>query len=219
MILQIYNRLRRISMKIQFGITLTPDHVFGSFLLGWVVFGIVWLNFYLQSLFEESQESILRSRGLNVTNKSPLFFCVVPYDDCLCSVLSNISNTSEKCITNVELVGNRILPLISFLLQIFLVRELFSLSTDHRRVIIYALWTASTVVFIGMTTSIYLSSCYHAYITVILYLTGASLCLLSSHNLLIYRDYMTSVSNQNIIVIVHKSERTNSADKSWQELL
>jgi hypothetical protein len=206
-------------MKIQFGTKRTPIDVFHTLVLGCVLFAIVWFNANLQYRLGESQESIVDSRGLNVTHISIYSYCELPYNDCLCTVLSNRSNTSEKCITNVQLVGSRILPLITFWLQIYLVRALFSLHTAHRRVIIYALWITSIFIFIIMTISIYWSSCFQVHITFILYCTGALLWFLSCHNQLINLDNESSASNRNITVTVHPSERPNQATRSWQELL
>jgi hypothetical protein len=200
-------------MKIKYGTTLTSYHMLRAFFLGCVVFAIVWFNLSLQNLLGESQESILRSRGLNVTHTSTILYCDLPYDDCLCSVLLNKSDTSQNCITYVQLVESRILPLVSFFLQIFLVRELFSLSADRHRVFIYALWIASIFTFIGMTICIYWSSCYHVYITVTMYWTGASLCFLSVYNVLVNGDRVPFSSNPNQIIIAHRSEKNNNASK------
>jgi hypothetical protein len=202
-------------MKIQFGTALTTHHIAGVTLSSCLVFAIGWFNGQLINRFSESQVSILRARGLNVTYKSPLFSCGLPYDDYLCSILLNKSYTSEKCITNVQLLVSRILLLISFIFQIFLIRELFSFSGDHRRVIIYTLWIVSIFIFVIMTIYIYWSSCFHAYINLILFLTGGSLCFLSMHNLLVNIDRMpSSSSNHNQAIITHRSEETDNENRA-----
>jgi hypothetical protein len=206
-------------MKIQFGTPLTSNHLYGTFFFGCVIVAIIWFNLHLQSLLAKSEKSIIKSRGLNVTHISSLLYCDLPYDDCLCSVLSNKSNISEKCITYVQLEGSRILPFISFFAQICLIRELFSLSGNYRRVIIYVLWIVSILIFVGIKIGIYWSACYHVYITAALYLTGASLCLLSFHNLTVGTDRMDSISNHNQVIVPHRSEATNNESRSWLELL
>jgi len=153
-----------------------------------------------------------------VTYSSSLFYCDLSYDDCLSPVLLNKSDTSKKCITNVQLVVSRILPLISFLLQIFLVRELFSLSGDHHHVVIYALWIASMIIFIGMIVTIYLSSFYHDYITIMLYWTGSLLILLSFHNMITGVERLPSSSHGNKIVVIHRSKRNHNLTRAWEEL-
>jgi len=204
-------------MKIHYGTILTTYYVFGAMLLGCVVFAIGCFNMYLQRLLGESEESILHSRGLNVTRGSEILYCFLPYDDCLCSVLSNKSNASENCITYDQLVGSRILPLVSFFLQIFLVRELFSLSGDHRIVAIFVLWIASILTFLGMIISIFWSSCYQAHISFTLFVTGEVWCGLSFHNMLYNAERIPS-SRDNKIVPVYGSKRNDKVSRAWQEL-
>jgi hypothetical protein len=206
-------------MKIQFGTRLTSCHAFKAFFLGFSLCIIGVFNVCFHNFFGKWEKSILQSRNINVTRRLDVFFCDLPYDDCLCSVLSNKSDTSDNCITYAKLVASRFLPLVSFILQIFLIRELFSFNADRPRVGIYALWIASIFTFIGLTISIYWSSCYHAYISFILYVTGLSLALLSMHNSLVVHDHLRSSFNCNQIVVVQKSEKDNKGDKSWQELI
>jgi hypothetical protein len=206
-------------MKIQFGTATKTHPMVTVFFLGCLGFTISWFNASLLTFFGKSEKSILHSRKLNVTHKPDIFYCDLPYDDYLCSVLLNKSNTSGNCISYDQLVVSRILPLISFFLQIYLVRELFSLITDHRRLITYALWIASIFTFISMIISIYWSSCYHVYITSILFVTSGLLLLLSLHNIIVNAERERSSSNRNQIIIAHRPERTNNANRSWLELL
>ncbi len=206
-------------MKIQFGIKQTSWVSFGTFIFGCVTVVIAFFNLNHQHSLGESQQRIANSRGLNVTHTSPFFCCEIPYKDCLCSVISKRSNTSEMCITNVQLASSHILSSISFWLQFYLVRTLCSLHTVHRRVIIYALWITSIFPFIIMTISIYWSSCFQIYTAFILYLTGGTVLMLTFHNYIINHDDDFPISNSNITIAVQPSETTNVAKKSWQELL
>lgn len=112
------------------------------------------------------------------TTSAFFFYCNLPFNDCLCSVISNKSDTSDKCITYAALVGSRILPMISFFLQIILVREIFSFSTDCPRIVIFTLWITSIFAFIGIPISIYWNDCFQVYITIILMFTGMLLSTL-----------------------------------------
>ncbi|CAF4078920.1 unnamed protein product [Adineta steineri] len=56
--------------------------------------------------------------------------------------------------------------------EICLAQELFSLSGDHKHLLICALWITSIFVLIGIVALIYRSSCCHGYTLGILYLTG-----------------------------------------------
>jgi hypothetical protein len=197
---------------------------FRQLFLAFAIFGVCWFNVDLHRILGECEKAILQSRGLNVTDTSPLLYCQLPFDECLCSVLSNKSHTSEKCVTKIQLISSRILPLISFVLEICLVREFFSLNGDYRRVIIYVLWIASIFIFVGMTIGIYWSSCYHVCITLSVSGTNILFCYLSLHNVLdgpdsMHPDPIHPVSNCNQVIIPHESESTNSESRSWQHLL
>lgn len=200
-------------MKIQFGTITSVEDACYTFLFGCVVFAISFFNIHHQSQFADAEESILRLRGLNITHISPLLYCDLPYDDCLCPVLLNKSDNSEMCITDIELVGSRILPLVSFFLQICLVRKLFSLNADHRCVVIYAIWIVSIFTCIGMTICIYWSSCYHISITFTLLLTGSILWFLSLYNMAVSSEGIPSSGNK--IADVHSLGRNRKSNRAW----
>jgi hypothetical protein len=206
-------------MKIRYGTNPTDYYTSRAFILGCVLYSIFWYESSLQYLFGECQESIAQSRGLNVTKIPTVLYCEFPNEYCLCPVSLNTSNSSETCITNVQLVVSRTLPLFSYFLHIILVRELFSLSGNHRRFIIYVLWVISIFIFTGITISIYWSSCSQVYLTGIQGFTAGLLTFLSFHNFINGLEYQDSRSNHNRADIVHSSERINREKTLWKELL
>ena len=135
------------------------------FLLGALVFFNALLGAYLHIIFGIVEKSILPSRSITVTNSPNIFFCDLPYTICLCSHSTEKTSILNDCINHVQLVISRISPLLSHLIQIFLIQKLFSLHGDRRRVIVCALWIASLFTFIGITICIHWSSCYHSYIS------------------------------------------------------
>jgi hypothetical protein len=198
-------------MKIQYGATMDMGRAAGIFFLGFVTFGVSYYNSYLHCLFGQAETSILLSRGLNVPRIAEALICDLPYDDCRCLVVSNATEKSEKCITYGQLVVSRILPLVSFFLQIILTRELFSFSGNYRRVLVYSLWIASIFIFICITIGIYYSSCYHVYITGTLFATGEVFCFIGVHNLIRNDDHQKSISDQRTQMrISRKSEKTKN---------
>jgi len=206
-------------MRIKYDTRLTSYHTITAFSLGWLLFFIICFNAHLQYLLGESEKSILQSRNITITQRPTIFYCELPYDDCLCSVISNQTNTSDKCVSFAVLVGSRVLSLISFLFQIALVREILSISTDRPSAVIYTLWIICLFAFIGMIISIHWNSCYHAYIILTLFGTGELLFLLSCHNVIIGNDRDRSISNRNQVIIPHRSETTNNESRSLLELL
>jgi len=218
MFLQIFNRLRQISIKIEFGSPFTVYHLAGILIVGSSVCPIAAYNLYLQTFLGDAAESIVHLRRLNITHFSPLFYCDLPYDDYLCSILSNKSNSSENCIPTIHLLGSRILTLVSVFFQIFILHEIFSLNTVHRRVIKNALMMASIYTFIFITIIIHWSSCSHLYLTLILYFTGAPVCFLAIHNTLSNPNSFSSPSYNNQSVVVDKWNRNRTATRAQQEL-
>jgi hypothetical protein len=206
-------------MKIRYGTNPTDYYTSRAFILGCVLCSLFVYQSVLQNLLGECQESLAHSRGLNITKFSRVLYCEFPSEYCLCPVSLNTSNSSEKCVTNVQLMVSRTLPLFSYFLHIILVRELFSLSGNHRRFIIYVLWVISIFIFTGITISIYWSSCSQAYIPLIQGFTGGLLAFLSVHNLLTSLEHQNSPSNHNRTDVVHSSEIINREKTFWKELL
>jgi len=71
-------------------------------------------------------------RMSNVTLVKANLYCDIPYDNCRCSVIS-----TKYCLTNKHLKIGRILPLVLIVLEVYLIRELVSLSGDHINVLVY----------------------------------------------------------------------------------
>jgi hypothetical protein len=206
-------------MRIKYGTPLTSRHAWRACYLGFLVYIVIISNGNLQSFIGEAEKSILESRNTTLTQRLPFLYCNLPFNDCLCSVVSNKSDTSDKCITYAVLVGSRILPMISFFLQIVLVRDIFSFSTDCPRIVIFTLWITSIFAFIGIPISIYWNDCFQVYITLILMFTGMLLSALGIYNVIIVHSYHVANLNRNQAVVVENSEKDNKGEKSWQELI
>lgn len=198
-----------IPIKIRFGTPLTHWHGCGVFFSGCLMFAIVCYNAELQNRLGEAGRSILHSRGVNETKVPPLFFCDIPYNECLCSVLSNKSQNSEKCVPYNQLAVSRVLPLISFFLQIILIQQLFSFNAECSCLMSNILWASALLIFIGMAISIYSSSCYHARITGILLYTGGLVCFLTLYNFILCVDHFNYSAQRNKRVISRVSIRCN----------
>ncbi|CAF1296159.1 unnamed protein product [Adineta steineri] len=136
---------------------------------GYAMVLFMFLTTQLDTLYnlKTSHEVIFKLRIRNVTSNETNLYCDIPYDDCRCSVVS-----VKYCLTDARLKFSRIVPIVLFVLQICLAQELFSLSGDHKHLLICALWITSIFVLIGIVALIYRSSCCHGYTLGILYLTG-----------------------------------------------
>lgn len=206
-------------MRMKYGTPLTSSHACKAFLLGFFLYNVILTNLNLQKFIGDSEKSILQSRNTTLTQRPTIFYCNIPFNDCLCSVISNKSDTSVECITYAVLVGSRILPKFSFFLQILLTREIFSFSTDCPRIVIFTLWITSIFAFIGISISIYWNDCFQAYIAIIVSFTGVVLSALGMYNMKIYLAHYDANLNRNQVAVVEKSEKDNKGEKSWQELI
>jgi hypothetical protein len=130
---------------------------------------------HLENLFQNSRESIFPSSKPNGTLSSVLLQCSIPYDECRCSVLSNRSDSSIKCITDVEAMTGHVLPLVLYGLQLYLIREFFSFKGSYAFIFIDIFRITAFGVFAEIATMAHGSSCFHFYTCVTICSTG--ICL------------------------------------------
>jgi len=205
-------------MKIKFGTTL--DNVIRAELLSIVLFFFSGcLYFKIQDGLDKSHRSFLRSRAPNVTSVNIHFFCGIPYDDCLCSVQSTTNKHLKYCLTDNFLMGSRIFPLVSFVLQICLIQHLFSFNGKHVRIIVYVLWITSVFIFIIIANGIYRSSCFHRYINGIFCCINMLLFLFMFLDLLNYKNIDRCSRNDLNTVNDQILEKINNDPISCQELV
>ncbi|CAF2213914.1 unnamed protein product [Rotaria magnacalcarata] len=123
----------------------------------------------------EIQKSVFMFRESNVTNVKLNMYNNIPYEDCRCKVVP-----VESCLTDEELKYTRIIPLVLFLLQIYLLKDILSLHQDRRYSLLNLYWIVSIFVFFCFLIIIYLSSYDYSTITRMLICTGQFLFLYSS---------------------------------------
>jgi hypothetical protein len=206
-------------MKIRFGTT-TPDGWCLPLLLHYFGLTVLAISTFLLQPSNECHKLSVHSQISNLTSSTnDNSFCNVHYEKCLCSVLSNKTQNSENCITNIELQCSRILPLVAFLFQICLLREVFTLTGNFNRKLIYIAWIASLFIFIALAIGIYWSSCYQFYITGVILLLWLPLGLLAAHNLTLHNIREEDLRHERFYTRLYRSESNEKKVKSWQELL
>lgn len=206
-------------LGIKLGTRLSARHACGAFYLSLLVFFSGMVTGYYHNVFGALEKTILQSRNMNMTERVDAFFCDLSYTDCLCSRSTNESSSSHNCITSTQLTITRVLPLVSFLGQIYLIRMLFSFTGDQRHLVTYTLWILSIFIFIAITIGIHWSSCYHAYVSYIIFVTACVLLSLSMRNVLIVHRHFVFQSNRTQVAIVSKLETDAKESKPWQELI
>jgi hypothetical protein len=161
-------------MRIIFGIN--AENGVRSVLYGGAILVLTLTQLEYLNKLDRCQKSIFMSRMPNVTSIDTNLYCDIPYQNCLCSIVSQ-----KYCLTHEQLKISRILPLVLFVLQVYLIRQLFSLSGDHVSFLVHVSWIASVLSFIGILVIVYRNSCYFDFIATILCCTGYALFFLISY--------------------------------------
>jgi hypothetical protein len=158
-------------------------------LLGGILFLIIgFLGLEIRIVLDNSHEALLHSSMSNMTSIKIGIFCGIPYDDCRCSVQSTKNIHLEYCLTDNFLMISRLHPLVSFVFQIFLIRDLFTFSGKHIRFVVYVLWAISLFIFFIIADGIYRNSCFHRYISLFLHGTGGGLFMFVLYDILYRKD-------------------------------
>ena len=99
------------------------------------------------------------------------------YQTCLCDPAVNVTHDPNICLGNLQLQSARILPLVSFVLQCFSIRELFTLVAGCKHTIVRVAWAISPFILIAIRLAIYADKCYHLVTITSLFLTSGALML------------------------------------------
>jgi hypothetical protein len=142
-----------------------PAVAYGIFI---VIF--IYIQYQNISILEKSQKSVFMLQMPNVTLVQPHLYCGISYDHCQCSIVS-----VKHCLTDVQIKIGRISPLVLFVLQVYLIRELLSLSRDYTFSLVYSTWITCLLIFIGILVIVYRYPCFYEHTVKILCTTG---CLL-----------------------------------------
>ena len=109
------------------------------------------------------RNSILSLPVTKMTLNNSLSQCNIPYEECRCSVSSDKFNNSKNCITDIQAMGSHILPPISFVLQLYVIYDLFSFSSagGYWNILLGILWLIALFVFIIVAIRMHGISCLY----------------------------------------------------------
>ncbi len=141
---------------------------FLSMVLILLLCGFVWLHGH----YRNSRESLFPLPSRNITHISDQDRCDIPYDNCRCSVISNKSNESIKCITDIAAMAGHLLPLVSYALQIYGISTLFSFTGYYSQLLTDIFWIIALFVFVIIAIAVHGSSCLHYYTSLIIAVDG-----------------------------------------------
>jgi hypothetical protein len=144
-----------------------------TLILTLIFFGIHSLELH----FQHSRRSLFPLSSRNMTYANIMAHCIVPFDDCRCSVLSNKFNTSIKCITDVAAMAGHILPLVSYAFQLYFISKIFSFKGTHSHILTDIFWVVALFVFIIIAIGVHGSSCLHSATNAIVFFADALLLI------------------------------------------
>jgi hypothetical protein len=87
-------------------------------------------------------------------------------------VLSNKSDESIKCITDTAAMAGRLLPLVSYALQIYGISTLFSFTGYYSQLLTDIFWIIALFIFVVIAIGVHGSSCLHFYTSFIITAIG-----------------------------------------------
>jgi hypothetical protein len=96
-----------------------------------------------------------------ILNSTSLLECNIPYEECQCSVISNKFNNNIECVTDIQTMIAHISPLASYILQIYIINNLFSFKEKLNNIIRYVFWIVTLFIFIIISISAYESTCLY----------------------------------------------------------
>jgi len=163
---------------IQVRLGINPDNGLRIIVLGYSLIGISMFSMHHLDTLQTSRESLIHSRMPTAEVGGLFESCSTPYDDNRCSVQLISNNHSENCLTDIEAMTGHILPLVSFVMQVCLIRELFVLRGNYSHILVNILWLVSLFTFIIVIVAAHGSTCYNVYAIGITFLTG---CLLGGY--------------------------------------
>jgi hypothetical protein len=158
-------------MPIRFGFNASNELRAVYYFSVMCLLGLLHMKFTF--MLQESQISVSTFRMPNMTSFPPELYNDIPHDDCRCSV-----SPVEKCLTDRQLKETRIILLIIFVLQVYLLWEYLSLSGDQIYIFAYAYWTASMFIFFGISVMIHRSNYYYDLTSISLLRMGLLLFIL-----------------------------------------
>ena len=225
-----------VHIKINYGAYLDPSKKFSAvYTFSPLAVFLFCYTLYTQFTFETSYRVLMELSTSNVTTSWCGLCCDLPYEECLCSVQVTKNISLEDCVNDRLLLGSRICPLLSFILQIFIIREVFTITGKYSRFLVKTLWISAVFIFIFIANGIYRSSCLHRAINFFVPAVGYTWFLLIIFDLRDVRNTVyVSSSNQNAfnrldvideepsdVESTHDeaSEDTNNQCNRWKKLL
>jgi hypothetical protein len=201
-------------MKMRIFLNVNDDN---ALLVVYYAGATIWISIFQHLMLdklERSQKSVFMFRMPNVTLAESHMYYGIPHDDCRCSVVS-----TQPCLTHSHIKMVHILPLVLFVSEIYLIRELLSLTGEGKYLLVNILWIVSMFIFIGILVIIYRIQYYYSYTVSILFHAGYLLFYFVGYEVGLDGYRNRSSPNNNVIVNTERSATIDNWDESEEEIL
>lgn len=180
-------------MKIKFGSSVSTQsrHLF-LVLIAFLLSQCCW---YFQLRMNWSHDLILNSTVSNATSTKVNRQCGLPYANYSCSVLSATPNISQYCLNDTQIASVRLLPMLIFVLELFTIYDLFSVSEHCIRFILHVLGIISAFIFVIITILIYHNTCAQFYISLPLHTISLLVLMLTARDSQIHNQRRRASGN------------------------
>ena len=206
--------------RVRFG-TNSPFSVARSIILSLTATAAAYASLVIMGNVQVCQQSSANQMYMsNTTSSKASLQCSVINEKCRCRLLSNGTEVPAHCVEHLQLHMMQILPLLSFVLQSFAIREFFTLSEDCNRMVVHVAWASTPFVLLAIAIGMFSDHCYHFVIIVSLFVTAYLLIFF------VIRDCQTkqqAANNENqrknIGRSVAPAESTDKYVQSWDEIV
>ena len=128
---------------------------------------------------ENCRKTIFSLSSTNITPNNSSLQCNIPYEECRCSVISNKSNNAIECITDIQAMTAHISPLVSYVLQLYIIYELFLFKGKYSHILTNIFWVIVLFVFIIIAIAAHGSTCLYNNTSVTLTASGYLLLVIA----------------------------------------
>lgn len=174
----------------------------------------VWMLLFLNYQIDDCRSLIYLSNKSNVPVSDIWSLCNnIPLENCRCSIWPNESNISSQCLTDVQVMAAHILPLVSYVLQLYLISKLFWFIGKYRHILTDIFWIVAIIIFIFIATAAHGSNCLRDSMSTIICLVGTFVSGFAYHliqyyeNNFSFRKHHQICRKQRLVIDNHDYER------------
>ena len=201
-----------INRRIRLGTT-SPSNKIRALILSFLAVAPIFTWMFMANFIRECYYS--NAMAARNGNRTPIrsIECLIFNRECSCGMSTNETQFADRCLTRLQLFAMRIIPGISFPLQLFAFREFITLGKDGNHFSNPLAWVMFTLVSIGIaiviSIAMFSTHCYHLLIGLATFITSALLTMLVFHEF---------EENNRVSENEHRRTNTNQSARSVQPI-